>query len=335
MFSRIKDKFSSKRGSCASPQDPNMAPFNSNNPFSDDCELPSPPCDDDKPRPVLIPEITVNDAPPAYSPVDESRARSRKPTHLNVGAGRRGASPSPSLASITSAEDKYAFLSTFDTIFVIDDSGSMSGRSWRETRDALAAITPICTAHDPDGIDVYFLNHRSNSSGSDGQAPGGYYNIRDVHQVERLFSSVRPTGATPTGNRLQSILKPYIASLSRRPDSMDTTKPVNVIVITDGAASDDPEAIIVHNAKKLDALEAPPHQVGIQFFQVGNEYGAAAALRQLDDDLEDQGIRDMVDTATWSTNGLKADGILKVVLGAVVRRLDRQSIRNSVDSRRR
>lgn len=336
MFSRIKDKFSSKRSTCASPQDQNMSPLSSNNPFADNCEPTSPLCDnDDKTRPVLIPEVTVNDAPPAYSPVDENRARSRKPTHLDVGTGRRGASPSPSLASITSAEDKYAFLSTFDTIFVIDDSGSMAGRSWRETRDALAAITPICTAHDPDGIDVYFLNHRSSSSGSDGQAPGGYYNIRDAQQVERLFSSVRPGGATPTGNRLHSILKPYIASLSRRSDSMDTTKPVNVIVITDGAASDDPEAIIVHNARKLDTLEAPPHQVGIQFFQVGNEYGAAAALRQLDDDLVDQGIRDMVDTATWSTNGLKADGILKVVLGAVVRRLDRQSIRNSMDSRRR
>ncbi|KAL2694402.1 hypothetical protein Neosp_000979 [[Neocosmospora] mangrovei] len=328
MFNRIKDKFSSKRITCTGQN------MNSNNPFADNCEPSSPLCNDEKPRPELTPEITVNDAPPAYSPVDESRARSRKPTHLNVGSGRRGASPSPSLASITSAEDKYAFLSTFDTIFVIDDSGSMSGRSWRETRDALAAITPICTAHDPDGIDVYFLNHRSHGSGSEGQAPGGYYNLRDAQQVECLFNSVRPSGATPTGNRLQSILKPYIASLSRRPDSMDTTKPVNVIVITDGAASDDPESIIVHNARKLDNLDAPPHQVGIQFFQVGNEYGAADALRQLDDGLVEQGIRDMVDTATWSTNGLKADGILKVVLGAVVRRLDRQSIRNSVDSRR-
>ncbi|KAJ4315705.1 hypothetical protein N0V84_008242 [Fusarium piperis] len=335
MFSRIKDKFSSKQSPCASPQ--NMAPLSSNNPFADNCEPSSPLCNDDKSRPVLIPETTVSSEapPPAYSPVDENRSRGRKLTHLDVGAGRRGASPSPSITSITSAEDKYAFLSTFDTIFVIDDSGSMAGRSWRETRDALAAITPICTAHDPDGIDVYFLNHRSDNSGSGNQAPGGYYNIRDVRQVERLFSSVRPRGATPTGNRLQSILKPYIASLSHRSDSMDTTKPVNIIVITDGAASDDPEAILVHHARKLDALEAPPHQVGIQFFQVGNEYGATAALQQLDDGLVDQGIRDMVDTATWSTNGLQADGILKVVLGAVVRRLDRQPIRNSMDSHRR
>jgi hypothetical protein len=114
---------------------------------------------------------------------------------------------------------------------------------------------------------------------------------------------------------------------------MDSTKPVNVIVITDGCPTDDPESIIVHYAKKLDQIEAPPYQVGIQFFQVGKENGAAKALKDLDDNLTDLGIRDMVDTATWSSTSsdnnktLTADGILKVVLGAVVRRLDRKPTR--------
>ncbi|KAF4982366.1 hypothetical protein FZEAL_2000, partial [Fusarium zealandicum] len=145
---------------------------------------------------------------------------------------------------------------------------------------------------------------------------------------------------TPTGARLHSILKPYLSSLSRRPGSVDSVKPVNVIVITDGCPTDDPESIIVHHAKKLDQLEAPPHQVGIQFFQVGNEHGASKALRELDDDLAELGIRDMVDTATWSSTGsdnsktLSADGILKVVLGAVVRRLDRKSTRGSSERSR-
>ncbi|RSL81165.1 hypothetical protein CEP52_017259, partial [Fusarium oligoseptatum] len=93
-----------------------------------------------------------DDSPPAYS----------QSTSLRVGY----ASPVPSLSNITSAEDKYAFLSTFDTIFVIDDSGSMAGRSWHEVREAVGAIAPICTSHDSDGIDVYFLNHRSRYSGS-------------------------------------------------------------------------------------------------------------------------------------------------------------------------
>ncbi|KAI8648794.1 VWFA domain-containing protein [Fusarium keratoplasticum] len=260
-----------------------------------------------------------DDPPPAYS----------QPTSLRVGY----ASPVPSLSNITSAEDKYAFLSTFDTIFVIDDSGSMAGRSWHEVREAVGAIAPICTSHDSDGIDVYFLNHRSRNSGSGTQAPGGYYEIQNAAQVQRLFESTRPGGATPTGTRLHSILKPYCANLARKPENMDSTKPVNVIVITDGCPTDDPESIIVHYAKKLDQIEAPPYQVGIQFFQVGKENGAAKALKDLDDNLTDLGIRDMVDTATWSSTSsdnnkmLTANGILKVVLGAVVRRLDRKPTR--------
>ncbi|EXM13006.1 hypothetical protein FOTG_18522 [Fusarium oxysporum f. sp. vasinfectum 25433] len=237
MFSRIKDKFSNKKSTEDHTHfdrgNSNSNP--KNNPFLD------------------VPE----EAPPAYEPTQ------RTAPLLNV--PQRGASPAPSISSITSAEDRYAFLSTFDTIFVIDDSGSMAGRSWREVREALSTIAPICTSHDPDGIDVYFLNHRSPAVGTGVQAPGGYFQIRDANQVQHLFESL---------------------------------------------------------------------------FQVGNELGAAKALRELDDDLADQGIRDMVDTATWNSTtsdnskALTADGILKVVLGAVVRRLDRKSTRGSPQGRR-
>ncbi|KAF6528018.1 hypothetical protein HZS61_008320 [Fusarium oxysporum f. sp. conglutinans] len=284
MFSRIKDKFSNKKPSTEDHTHFDRGNSHSNpknNPFLD------------------VPE----EAPPAYEPTQKTVPL------LNV--PRRGASPAPSISSITNAEDKYAFLSTFDTIFIIDDSGSMAGRSWREVREALRTIAPI-------------------SVGTGVQAPGGYFQIRDANQVQYLFESVQPYGATPTGSRLHSILTPYVAHLSRRAANVGSTKPVNIIVITDGCPTDDPESIIIHHAKKLDQIEAPPHQVGIQFFQVGNELGATKALRELDDDLADQGIRDMVDTATWNSatseksNVLTADGILKVVLGAVVRRLDRR-----------
>lgn len=254
---------------------------------------------------------SANEQPPAYAPVDTSSFPRR-------------------ITGITTEEDKFAFLNSFDTIFVVDDSGSMAGRSWSEVRDVLGAIAPICTSHDPDGIDVYFLNHRSCASGSTSQTSGGYNSIRSASHVQQLFESVHPYGGTPTGSRLHNILKSYIASYAK---SADNVKPINVIVITDGCPTDDPESIIVHHARKLDQLEAPPHQVGIQFFQVGKERGAVEALRELDDDLARQGIRDMVDTATWDSTqgeskGLSADGILKVVLGAVVRRLDRKRTRN-------
>ena len=113
-------------------------------------------------------------------------------------------------------------------------------------------------------------------------------------------------------------------------------KPLNLIVLTDGVPSDDVESVLLSAAKKLDKLDAPPFQVGVQFFQVGNEEGAKEALEELDDglsELVEGGVRDMVDTVTWTGGsssseggiGLTGDGILKVCLGSVVRRLDRRS----------
>ena len=205
----------------------------------------------------------------------------------------------------------------------------MAGRSWRETAKALSAITPICTSHDADGIDILFLNHRNPLATT---GAGGYTNITTTAAVERLFNAVHPVGGTPTGTRLQHILKPYLLqledALERTAHGHDVTvKPLNIIVITDGVPTDDVESVIVQAAKRLDGIQAEPWQVGIQFFQVGHEPEAAEDLRDLDDTLSGQhGVRDMVDTVPWSNDGqtLSAEGMLKVVLGSVHRKLDRR-----------
>jgi len=90
--------------------------------------------------------------------------------------------------------------------------------------------------------------------------------------------------------------------------------------------SDDVESVIVATAKKLDKWDAQPWQIGIQFFQVGNEPGAAKHLATLDDEIENigGGCRDIVDTVPYADGySLTADGILKTLLGAVNKRLDR------------
>lgn len=345
----IKDKLSrspsnASQGSTRQPRhqpQPQPQP-RGNNPFSNSYSPAAPPT-----------QAPHNEPPPAYTSVPTG-GPSTYPSAPSPAYAARDPSPSPSRISaitVTTPEDQYAFLSSFDTIFLIDDSGSMVGRSWREVQSALSSITPICTAHDADGVDIYFLNHRSPypASQSQGKPSGGYPNVRDAAAVERIFTSVRPGGMTPTGTRLNHILKAYLrhyeAAVDRAggdPDGTDV-KPINVIMITDGVPSDDPESVLLSIAQKLDKLEAPPHQVGVQFFQVGNEPGAADALRTLDDDLAEMGggVRDMVDTVTFSSRGgsgsnsapsLSGDGILKVVLGAVVKRLDRARI---MDAERR
>ncbi|ETI23988.1 hypothetical protein G647_05795 [Cladophialophora carrionii CBS 160.54] len=262
--------------------------------------------------------------PPPYSPPASTSA-----AHA---ASRVPFSPADLASTMQTGDDSpYAFLRTFDTIFLIDDSGSMAGRSWRETSSALAAIAPICTAHDPDGIDVYFLNHRNPHS-----THGGYTNLTTTGAVQSLFQNVRPLGGTPTGTRLNQILKPYLSeladSLERQAHGHDATvKPLNMIVITDGVPSDDVESVIVSAARKLDSMAAEPWQVGVQFFQVGREPEARDMLQELDDALSGEyHIRDMVDTVPWSGDdgdeGLTGQGLLKVCLGSVVRRWDRRQV---------
>ncbi|KAK3304005.1 uncharacterized protein B0T15DRAFT_535221 [Chaetomium strumarium] len=362
LLGSLRDKLSKKSRS-RSPS-PNPSP-NSNNPFS-----PAP--QSFKPGPNDPPPPPYSAIAPTADAGASSSAANPSITINNAPVPDRAPSPAPSYSSarsdpsITSPEDPYAFLSAFDTIFLVDDSASMQGASWRETKEAIRAIAPTCTAHDENGIDVYFLNARNTSNSSNtryrtsrfgssssssystgdnnNSSAGGFCNIKSADQVERLFHTVRPAGGTPTGTRINHILKPYLreyeAAVARtgNPDECGV-KPVNMIVITDGVPTDDPEAVILSLAKKLDRLEAPPHQVGIQFFQVGREAGAAAALKELDDGLAEQGggVRDMVDTVTWdgrqgSHHVLSADAILKVVLGAVVKRLDRRRI--SVESGR-
>jgi len=281
--------------------------------------------------------------PPAYTPNPTTKSGCTVPATspaapLLSGAGNRTFRlfpPAPSnISTVTTPEDPYAFLASFDTVFVIDDSGSMAGHSWREVKEALRTITPICTNHDADGIDVYFLNHLSTAAADfrAGKAGGGYYGVTEPAAVERLFASVRPGGGTPTGTRLHHILKAYMQALTNASGGPEAIKHINIIVITDGVPSDDVESVLVSAASKLDNLDAPSFQVGVQFFQVGCEPGAREALRELDDGLGDVGggVRDMVDTCTWDSGDggtvpvLTAEGILKTVLGAVVRRLDRQ-----------
>ena len=209
-----------------------------------------------------------------------------------------------------SDDTDFSFLSSFDIVILIDDSRCMEGRCWRETAKALETIAPICTQHDSDGIDIHFLNNSAK-----------YSRVTTFKEVKEIFESVRPIGATPTGSRLCTILNPYLDKLEETGE--ENVKPLDIIVITDGQATDDVESAILDAASRLDRLNAVAWQVGIQFFQVGDDPDAKKMLQNLDDKLPEKGVRDMVDTMSWTDGtGLNGQGILKCVLGAVVRRRD-------------
>lgn len=301
------------------------------------------------PAPTSVPV-----AAPAVATANSSIRNSRRTNsnNSNTNTNSRGNNNSNNRTKLSDRKDPLAFLSQFDTIFLIDDSMSMWGSCWEEAEAALAAIAPVCTAYDKDGVDVYFLNHMSaerDDAGS-GSAGTGYRNVRSAAQVARLFRNVgEPEGRTTlTGMRLQRILQAYVTHYERvvaaGGGDASSVKPINIIVVTDGEPTDEPGDVIRQFAKRLDKHAAPPYQVGIQFFQVGDDKEASKALGRLDDDLRHsesgEDLRDMVDTVTFdgvpsggvgggSGPTLTKDGILKTVLGAVIRRLDKTDLNAS------
>ncbi|KAG8680245.1 hypothetical protein FRC09_018375, partial [Ceratobasidium sp. 395] len=234
-------------------------------------------------------------------------------------------------------------LAKYDTQFLIDDSGSMAGSRWVEARDALMGVAREALRYDADGIEVYFLNAEQKGR-----------TVKNEDDVKELFDSVRPASGTPTGERLEQILASYILRLEdakakagsesakmkaglggakaglgdekmkARLEDAEKIKPLNVIVITDGEPSDDPESVIITAARRLDAGRFPLAQVGIQFIQVGDDRRARKALERLDEELgRMHDIRDIVDTRPYTGSKLTPDLLIAILLGGINKRVDK------------
>ncbi|KAK7968798.1 hypothetical protein PG996_002774 [Apiospora saccharicola] len=239
--------------------------------------------------------------------------------------------------------ETLAFLRCFDTMYLIDDSAAMAPY-WGDVKALLERLTPITVKYDPDGIDIFFLNHRPKGllSGmtfrkSGYRHIGGYGDhdadsSKDVSTVHGIFNRVKPTGKCNLGARLSKLLTWYCKKL--KSDEEDAA--LNLIVITAGKFDDDIKAPLIQAAKMLDQMDVPEHQVGIQLFQIGQPSPEVQrTFEYLDDELHlEAKTRDIVDTTTWSgePGSLSTDDLLKVVLGAVVKKLDeRKSALNLTD----
>lgn len=119
---------------------------------------------------------------------------------------------------------------------------------WKKVRDALIGVIEKSVQYESDGIDIYFfnspmvVNHLSTSSG-----------------VKELFKRVKPEGgSTPTSKALQNVVEPYLKDLEsaykakmEKPDATHKhIKPLNVVILTDGAPSPGfaPETVIMVSA---------------------------------------------------------------------------------------
>ncbi|KAI0420956.1 hypothetical protein F5X98DRAFT_391657 [Xylaria grammica] len=233
-------------------------------------------------------------------------------------------------------DNPYAALEHIDTLLLIDDSDSMQ-QCWDEVGDILRIIAPICIEYDRNGIDIEFVNHRARgyylTSRSGYNHIGIFKGRLDMHDsVMGIFHNVIPKGKCRMDKRLASILDPYISEYEvhvQRSWGKNLLAPLNIIVISDMKwdADEDSFSTLTRTARKLDILGAPPYQVGVQLFRVGDAGREVTqdTVKFVDDKIwKERRVRDMVDMTTWTgTPGeLSPEGTLKVLLGAVRRSID-------------
>ncbi|KAF4613110.1 hypothetical protein D9613_011187 [Agrocybe pediades] len=195
------------------------------------------------------------------------------------------------------------YLDNYNIIFVVDDSGSMSGDKWRQVREALSQIGNEAMQYDADGVDICFLN--SSVVGK---------RIKSQEELWDAYDQVQPSNGTPTGAKLNEILGGIISKLNGAINTSQygQIKPVDIIVLTDGAPTDDPGAVIQAAARRLDQGKHHPNCVGIQFVQIGNDYGADRALQALCKGP----VRNMVDTVPF-VKRFTPERLKRVLLGAL------------------
>ncbi|KAI1037639.1 hypothetical protein LB503_009409 [Fusarium chuoi] len=243
---------------------------------------------------------------------------------------------SQSTMDVDEFEKTLLQLRCFDTMFLVDDSEAMQPY-WSEIKTLIERIAPICAKHDPDGVDLYFVNHRP--GGVLAKLPGlqsirksGYTHIGGFvgsmlltskgKQVGSIFDSVKPAGKCNMGSRLGGLLKWYCDKYT----TGEEKAALNIVVLTAGQFDDDIKTPLINAARTLDEAKAPIHQAGVQLFRLGGpNLERQKTLQHLDDELhKEAGTRDIVDTVTWSGHGtsMSDDELLKVVLGAVIKKID-------------
>jgi hypothetical protein len=178
-------------------------------------------------------------------------------------------------------------IALFDTVILVDDSGSMAFEQGGERIDdlkmILGKIAGACALFDEDGLTVRFLNS---------QVRGDH--IRSEQEVLQLIGQINFSGLTPLGTALdQKILQPLLVQPAR---GQQLRKPLLVIAITDGQPAGEDRGtlakVITAAAHALAATPFGADAVSYQFSQVGNDKGAQKFLSDLDNDPQIGGLID-------------------------------------------
>lgn len=127
------------------------------------------------------------------------------------------------------------YLKFYDTVFLIDDSGSMKNdNKWTELNNALIGISGTAIDYDADGIDLYFLNSNNKFKFRE-----EIHGVDDKPKVAAAMAKVAPDGSTPTGLRTRERMREYLDRLNAAVGTprYSEIKPLDLICITDGVPS--------------------------------------------------------------------------------------------------
>ncbi|KAG6855866.1 hypothetical protein H0H87_009901 [Tephrocybe sp. NHM501043] len=170
---------------------------------------------------------------------------------------------------------KYSSLRhrTHHIVFIIDDSGSMTGSNWFEARDSLLEIADRALDSDIADIDLRFLNSSLK-----------FHGIKGRTKIIDIFEAIQPSGPTPLGSALDAVLQEYLTRLERVFNTFQyaTVKPLGVIVLTDGVPTDQPGEVLSKALARLRVIATHPlNAVSIQIIQIGDDRDAIPVLQQL------------------------------------------------------
>lgn len=203
----------------------------------------------------------------------------------DTGATMTATSAAVAAVTKTPRELAIAKLVGFDIILVVDASGSMGSPNkdgsavtrWDYMQETATTFARDAAAIDADGFGLVIFSGNGITS----------HDNCNVDDVTKIFKERTPRGTTPLAEALTAALKLGEAS----------TKKKMIVVYTDGVPDDAQAAakVIIDQANK----QATDEELTFLFIQVGNDDGATAYLKSLDDDLQSKGAKfDIVDTKT-------------------------------------
>lgn len=177
----------------------------------------------------------------------------------------------------TTSSVEYIDLSSTDVYFLVDISGSMNvdvlpGVSrWDFMKEWMRSAVDAAIKVDTDGVGIGFFNHALTKNDS----------ISSISDFDAFVSSVTPGGNTMMGSAVKTIVDQWFSCM----EADINTKPLRLIVFTDGEATDgnNLKNNIVGFVNNMQKMGLADHHLAISFVQVGDDPQATAFLQGLDD----------------------------------------------------